>query len=786
MASLPMAALAQAPADRQAFFGEQHVHTSWSFDAYIFGNHFTGPADAYKYAKGEPIKHPLGYDIQITTPLDWMGVTDHSEYAGVVRLANDPSSSISKLPIAQQLVVREPADIQKIYLWLGGSMIDGKPIADLVKPDITDTVWKQNNEAADAANEPGKFTAFCSYEWTSTPNYRNMHRNVYFKDCAEVPDRPYSALDSETPSDLWAWMDKQREAGNELLAISHNANLSGGIMFPTEVDLQGRPIDQAWAESRERNEKLTEIKQIKGASEAHPLLSPNDEFSNFEILNFLLGNPEGNFVTLGGSYVRQALKDGIAMQQAKGFNPYKTGVVGGSDSHNTGVPYRQENFFGGHARLDGTMRERMAGHNFTGLDTRFENPAGLSGVWADENTRASLFEAMQRKETFATSGPRMQIRFFGGWDYAKNDADRDDWVAAGYAGGVPMGGDLAAPPAVTRSGSVSPHFIVSAVKDPSAANLDRIQIVKGWSVNGQSYEKVHDVVWWGDRTPDPVTGKVPAVESTVDIASATYDDTTGAAELITVWTDPDFDPSLDAFYYARALAVPTPRWTTIQAAEMGISPPEIVAATVQERAWSSPVWYTPTSDARAKAVAGMTVDDLTGKGAVALTDDELKTLVSGKYLWLKNTVTGGQMKTRWTEDGLFLIMNVDPRIPQPSEFGDLARHSYLGESNSAWSIADGKLVTNFGNRDYTYTVYKLDPAGSDSSEGSTSGASSNATTASGMAAKPTYYFARSNEFGYVNYEVIDPPVFLGTEITDAEVPTEPPTTAAPADATSTQ
>lgn len=710
-AGLPVATLAQSPADRQAFFGEQHVHTSWSFDAYIFGNHMTGPADAYKYAKGEPIKHPLGYDIQITTPLDWMGVTDHSEYAGVVRLANDPSSPISKLPVAQQLIVHNPADIQKIYLWLGGSMIEGKPIADLVKPEVTDTVWQDNNKAADAANEPGSFTAFCSYEWTSTPNFRNMHRNIYFKDCAKVPARPFSALDSETPSDLWAWMDQQREAGNELLAISHNANISGGIMFPTEVDLQGRPIDQAWAEARDRNERLTEIKQIKGASETHPLLSPTDEFANFEILNFLLGNPEGQFITLGGSFVRQALKDGIAMQQAKGFNPYKTGVVGGSDSHNTGVPYRQENFFGGHARLDGTMKERMAGHIFTGLDTRFENPAGLTGLWADENTRASLFEAMQRKETFATSGPRMQIRFFSGWDYNPALVQSDDWVTAAYAGGVPMGGDLPAPPAVTRSGETAPRFVVWAVKDPSAANLDRIQIVKGWSQSGQSFEKVHDVVWSGDRTRDPFTGEVPAIESTVDIADASYDDSTGAAELIGTWTDPDFDPSLDAFYYARALAVPTPRWTTIQARDMGVPPPQTVPATVQERAWSSPIWYTPTSDLRGQAVAGRTVDDLTSQGFTALTDDELTDLISGKYIWLKNTVTGGVFKTRWTADGLFLIMNIDPRIPQPSEFGDLASHAYLGEANSAWKVADGKIVTNFGNRDYGYTVYRHDKAG---------------------------------------------------------------------------
>ncbi|AML53784.1 hypothetical protein RC74_21015 [Falsihalocynthiibacter arcticus] len=744
-------------AEREAYFGETHVHTSWSFDAYIFGNHLTGPADAYKYAKGEPIKHPLGYDIQITTPLDWMGVTDHSEYAGVVRLANQPGSAISKLPIADKLIVKDPADIQRIYLWLGESMIEAKPIADLVKPEISGTVWDDNNKAADAANEPGKFTAFCSYEWTSTPNFRNMHRNVFFKDCAKVPEAPFSALESEAPEDLWAWMDKQRDAGNELLAISHNANVSGGIMYPTEVDFKGWPIDKAWSDARERNERLTEIKQIKGNSEAHPLLSPNDEFANFEILNFLLGNPEDSFVTLGGSYVRQAFKDGVAMQQAEGYNPYKMGIVGGSDSHNTGVPYRQENFYGGHARLDGTSMERMGGHNFTGLDVRFENPAGLTGLWAEENTRGSLFEAMQRKETFGTSGPRMKIRMFSGWSLSSDLDQREDWVKAAYEQGVPMGGDLPAPPEVTRSGTTTPHFVVWAIKDPSAANLDRIQIVKGWSQNGQSFEKIFDVVWSDDRVPDVVTGKVPAIESTVNIASATYDDTTGKTELIGTWSDPEFDASLDAFYYARALAVPTPRWTTIQAKDLGVSPPEMVSATVQERAWSSPIWYTPSSDARGQAVAGKTTDDLEKAGAVALTDAELKTLVSGKYLWLKNSVTGGLMKSRWTEDGLLMFMNIDPRIDIPSEFGDLVAHSNLGEANSAYSIADGKIVTNFGNRDYNYAVYKMEPAKSASADDK---------------AKSSYYFARSNEFGYANYEVVEPPVFLGTEITDAVVPSE--------------
>lgn len=740
---------AQTAPERNAYFGEQHVHTSWSFDAYIFGNHITGPADAYKYAKGETIKHPLGYDIKITTPLDWMGVTDHSEYAGVVRLSNDPHSPISKLPIASKLKVRDAADIQRIYLWLGTSMIQEKPIEALVQPEISDTVWKSNNDAADAANEPGKFTAFCSYEWTSNPDYRNMHRNVYFKDCAKVPGRPFSSLESQAPEDLWNWMDGQRQAGNELLAISHNANLSGGLMFPTEVDFKGRPIDQAWAESRDRNERLTEIKQIKGASETHPLLSPNDEFANYEILNYLLGDPQGQFITIGGSYVRQALKDGIAMQQAKGYNPFKTGVVGGSDSHNTGVPYRQENFFGGHARLDGTIKERMAGHNFAGLDVRYENPAGLTGLWAEENTRESLFEAMKRKETFATSGPRITLRFFGGWDYEADAADQEDWVQVAYAGGVPMGGDLQ-----PRSGEKAPTFVVWAVKDPTSSNLDRIQIVKGWSKSGQSFEKVYDVVWAGDRTPDPMTGKVPPIGSTVDVIDASYTNTIGAVELKGTWTDPDFDPAEDAFYYARAITIPTPRWTTIQAKELGVPPPEIVAATVQERAWSSPIWYTPTTDLRVAAHEGTTEVELKEQGAVALSEADLKDLLVGKFTWIRNHVTGGIFKVQWATNGQMLTMNVDPRIPQPSEVGDVAGDAYLGRPGD-YEIRDGKVVTWFGNREYEFTVYKLEGGSTDL-----------------LSKDDTYVAARSNEFGYANYEFIPTPVFLGMEVTGATVPTE--------------
>jgi hypothetical protein len=723
-------ALAQGGPQRNAYFGETHVHTGWSFDAYIFGNTLTGPADAYKYAKGETIKHPLGYPIKITTPLDWMGVTDHSEYVGTIRLANTPGSPISKLPIAEKLKVRSAADIQRIYLWLGYTMIDMKPVKELVSPEVAGTVWKENIAIANQANQPGKFTAFCSYEWTSTPDNRNMHRNVFFKDCAKVADLPFSSLDSQAPEDLWDWMDGQRRAGNELLAISHNANLSDGIMFPMEVDFKGRPIDRAWAESRMRNERLTEMKQIKGASETHPTLSPNDEFANFEILTYLLGDPAGRFPTIPGSYVRDALKTGIAMQGTRGYNPYKTGVVGGSDSHNTGVPYRQQNFFGGHAKNDGTEQQRMAGHVFAGMDVRLENPAGLTGVWAEENTRASLFDAMQRKETFATSGPRITLRFFGGWDYGSEIAERRDWVQTAYAGGVPMGGDL--PP--LPSSRKAPSFALWAVKDPTSGNLDRIQVVKGWSKDGQSFEKIFDIVWAGSRTPDPVTGKVPPITSTVNIEQASYTNTVGAVELRAVWTDPEFDPSLNAFYYARVLEIPTPRWTTIQAKNLGIKPPDVVAATVQERAWSSPIWYTPTTEARTAAKPGLTVASLRQRGALALNDAQLKELIVGKSTWVRNNATGSVFRAIWSETGRRLITNVDDAIPLPGQIGDVMHSGELG-APSHYAIKNGKIVTAVGNLPYEVTVYKLGDK---------------------------YFAARSNEFGYANYEVVPTPLNLNT------------------------
>src|SRR5215471_12849590 len=733
--------------DRDVYFGETHIHTSWSVDAWVMGNRITGPDDALKYAQGQTIKHPAGFDIKIETPMDFMGVTDHSEYVGVTKEANIPGSAISKIPEAQPMILKNPNDPveqQKVFLYLL-SLTSQPPIQAFMSPQVAGTIWKENIKAANDNNQPGKFTAFCSYEWTAMPNNMNLHRNIFFRDCAKIPQMPFSALDSYHPEDLWKWMDGQRKAGNELLAISHNANLSDGRMYPIDVDSFGRPIDAAYAASRDRNEKLIEMKQMKGTSETHPLLSPTDEFANFEIMSFLLGDPEGRFPHIVGSYARQALKDGLTMQDTEGYNPYKFGFGAGSDSHNTAVPYRQNNFFGQAGSADGTPQVRLSGLVTAGMDPRVIGTGGLTGAWAEENTRGSIFDAMKRKETFATSGPQIKVRLFGGWEYASDMTNDKDWVKTGYAKGVPMGGDL--PPSAAKA----PTFVVWAAKDPTSGNLDRIQIVKGWSQSGQSFEKVYDVVWAGDRKPDKLTGVVPPIGSSVDLENATYTNSIGSVELKGVWTDPNFDPSLHAFYYARVLEIPTPRWTTIQAKQIGVMPPDVVPATLQERAWSSPIWYTPSSDALKGVKRSPTVADLKKQGAVALTSGQIKDLIVGKSVWLQNNVTGdkyqiiygrsgkspsgksatpvepGYVTEKYSDNqGEYQARYVGRRFQEPSEIGNIADRSYLGDSGS-YFINNGKIVTSMVGTPTETAVYKVGGK---------------------------YMGVRSNEFGYANYEII--------------------------------
>lgn len=739
-AALP--AIAEPNPERNAYFGETHIHTSWSVDAWVMGNRITGPADAYKYAKGETIKHPMGFDIKIDTPLDFMGVTDHSEYVGVTKQANTPGSYVSTLPAAQPLIMKDPnskEEQNRVFSYLL-KLNAGAPVKALMDPKITSTVWKENVQIADEANQPGKFTAFCSYEWTSMPGNRNLHRNVFFRDCAKVPDYPFSSLDSNRPTELWDWMDAQRKAGNELLAISHNANVSDGWMYPVDIDqTTGRPIDAAWAASRMRNERLIEIKQGKGQSEAHPLLSPNDEFASYELYQTILGLPAdvGRIDRITGSYARQALKDGIAMQDQRGYNPYKFGMAGGSDSHNTGSPYRQDNFFGLHADADGTVERRFAGVLIGGtMDVRLENPGGLTGVWAEENTRASLWDAMYRKETFGVSGPHIKVRFFGGWGYDKGVVNAGDWIKQSYAGGVPMGADL--PPMPTGGKGTAPSFVVWAVKDPTSGNLDRIQIIKGWTQSGQSFEKVFDVAWAGDRKPDKWSGRVPAIQSTVNIENATYENSVGATELKTVWTDPEFDSSLHAFYYARVLEIPTPRWTLIQAVKAGLPPPDVVPLTGQERAWTSPIWYTPSAEARKNAPEGMTVAELRHKDAKVLSHEQLRELVIGKAFWLRNNVTGEQFFLPFTAEGETIVYRVGANAILPSAYGNVVRDGYQG-TTGAYKIEGGKLVIPVSQEPYAFTFYKVGD---------------------------THYAARDNEFGYANYEIIPAPQIAVNPLTE--------------------
>jgi hypothetical protein len=714
----PLQAFAQKNPERNVYYGETHLHTSWSFDAFAFGNTIAGPETFYQYALGKSVPHPGGYEVKITKPLDWGAVTEHSEYVGMIQEANDPNSPLRKNSpfLSEALKLGAEKDPMLAFKVLSATIARGVNIRYLSDPKVAAPVWKRIVDIADKYYQPGKFTTFAAYEWTSTPNAKNLHRNIFFLDSQKVPEVPFTAVDSTDPYELWQWMDAQRKAGNELLAVSHNANLSDGLMFPTEVDEKGRPIDQTWAEMRKRNEPLTEMKQVKGQSETTPGLSPNDEFANYEVFVWLLLGAKGAPREYG-SYVRQAYKDGVAMEQARGFNPYKFGVVSGSDSHVATVPYRQNNFFGVHGTADDSIEKRVNGNTLLGLNSLWITPAGLSAVWAEENTREAIFAGMKRKETYSTSGVRIPVRFFGGWEYDAKLVQQKDWIKTAYAQGVPMGADLPA------AASKAPKFIVWAVKDPDSANLDRIQIVKGWSANGQSFEKIFDAAWSGARKIDPETGKLPPIGSTVDLMKGTYTNTIGAVELKTVWTDPEFDPSLDAFYYARVLEIPTPRWSTIQAAKLGRVPPSGAGfqPVIQERAWSSPIWYTPSAEARKAAKPGVTVADLKGKGAVALDDAQLKELVVGKTVNVANTVTGQRFAILYGSEGRRLIIAVDGKGVDLSEIADLAHGGH-----AQYEIRDGHLITELAGTPFEVTVYRLGDK---------------------------YLAARSNEFGYANYEV---------------------------------
>jgi len=585
------------------YWGDTHLHTSLSMDAGAFGDRL-GLDPAYRFARGEQVTASSGQEARLSRPLDFLVVADHSDnmgffpdlYAGAKHILSDPTGKEWYDRIKQ-------GDGVNVALELIGLFSQGKmPEALLYTPDSAPyrSAWNATVEAAERYNDPGHFTAFIGYEWTSLVRGNNMHRVVVYRDDATrggqmVPYTTYPPAGSTNPRDLWKWMAKyEKKTGGRVLAIPHNGNLSNGIMFPLEAQYDGKVLDREYVETRARREPLYEVTQIKGDGETHPFLSPDDEFADYETWD--IGNLDVSEAKtddmLVGEYAREALKVGLILETRLGTNPYRFGMIGSTDSHTSLSTAAENNFFGKHAGaepLAGRMSHPFM-QNEKGTIMGWQQVAsGLAGVWAMENTRESLFDAMERKEVYATTGSRMLVRVFGGWEFDERDVNSREPAFVGYDRGVPMGGTLPERP----KKAAAPTFMLFALRDPIGANLDRIQVIKGWlDEDGKTREKVYDAVWSGARKHGP-DGRLPSVGNTVDVANATWTNTIGASELATLWRDPDFDPDQKAFYYARVIEIPTPRWSTYDAFRFGVPIPEGAPKWITERAYTSPIWYEP-------------------------------------------------------------------------------------------------------------------------------------------------------------------------------------------------
>jgi hypothetical protein len=590
-------------------WGDSHLHTSLSMDAGLFGNRLS-PREAYRFARGEEVVSSTGLAVRLSRPLDWLVVADHSDGMGFFGdiaagkpelMAYEQSARwIKALEEGGDAAVQASLDLITAF---SNNKMDPEMFA-LYSPGSKafKNLWEKVIDDAEAFNDPGRFTALIGFEWTSLIEGNNMHRVVIMRDGAVrarqvVPFTMTPPQGSPDPRDLWKYMTNyENKTDGEVLAIAHNGNLSNGIMFPLEAQWNGTELDETYVTQRNKWEPLYEATQIKGDGEAHPFLSPDDEFADYETWD--VGNLDASVAKtndmLAGEYAREALKRGLAIEKRLGTNPYKFGLIGATDSHTSLATAEEDNFFGKHSGYE--PNPGRLSHPFIETDkgkiVGWQMVAsGLAAVWATENTREAIFDAMLRKEVYGTTGPRMAVRMFGGWEFNDQDLNSRIPANAGYKKGTPMGGDLRVKP----EDATAPNFMVYAVRDPIGANLDRIQIVKGWlDAEGTTHEKVYDVAWSGERVLDK-KGKLPAVGNTVDAATATWTNTIGAAELSTVWTDPDFDAKQKAFYYERILEIPTPRWSTYDAFRFGIDLPDGAPVSTQERAYTSPIWYTPKS-----------------------------------------------------------------------------------------------------------------------------------------------------------------------------------------------
>ena len=572
IATFIVPATAETPV-RNAYFGDLHIHTKFSLDAYGFGAR-TGPDEAYEFAKGASIKHPAGQTIRMRgAPLDFLAVTDHAEYLGSSIALEDPN-----YPFSSKYEEDSNGLTMDAYSYFNRALKSGELDANFATEAVRREGWQRIVEAAERHNVPGQFTAFVGYEYTSAPDGM-LHRNIIFKG-TRVPELPFAAYDSLNPEDLWTWLDRLRAQGIEALAIPHNSNSSRGNYFQTAT-FAGEPMDAAYAQLRTRNEPIVEITQVKGSSETHPLLSPNDEWAHFEVRD----RPSDQ---VAGSYVRDALLKGLQFQVDQGFNPFRFGFIGSSDSHNTGGSYEEPTYHGKIGQLDGRPEWRLSTANLENTElnripdvpiTGFDwSASGLAGVWAEANTRGAIYAAFRRKETFATSGTRIRVKFFAGYDLDTSQP---------HATGVPMGSDLEA----RRSGA--PHFFAWALRDPNSAWLQRLQIVKGWFEAGTRHERIYDVACSDGLEPSPDTHRCPDNNASVDLATCSYDFDKGDTELKVTWQDQDFDRKQHAFYYVRVLENPTCRWSTWDALKLGIPPRTEKPLTLQERAWTSPIWVSP-------------------------------------------------------------------------------------------------------------------------------------------------------------------------------------------------
>lgn len=585
----------------EVYWGDSHVHTDNSLDAKGFGANI-GPKQAYQFARGEEVTSSTGLRFKLSRPLDWLVVSDHSDgmgamkeiIAGNPRLLADP-----QVRGWHQAFIAGGEAAFEATMDVINSFSQGSVPEVVLDRGFQQTVWDEYIEITEHFNSPGQFSAIIGYEWTSTEDGNNLHRNVLYRDGGDIARRmvPYTTAESFNPEDLWKWMANYEQAtGGQVLAIPHNGNMSNGTMFPVEINpATGKPLTGDYAKQRARWEPIYEVTQIKGDGETHPQLSPDDPFADFETL--ALGNLNLTVVKtedmIRREYARQALRDGLAMAEKLGSNPYQFGMIGSSDTHTALAAVEEENYIGKHAgtepaagRWDHPMA-KFAGRQYDGWAM---SASGYAGIWATENTREALWDAMARREVYATTGPRMVVRFFGGWQFEAQDAIGRLPADVGYAKGVPMGGELSDAPK-----GKAPTFLVAALKDPLGGNLDRIQIVKGWlDDDGASHEQVYNVAW-GDsegRSLDN-NGNLPDVGNTVDVARATWSNSIGDSDLITVWRDPQFDPSQAAFYYARVIEIPTPRWTAYDAKRYKVKMDAAVPMTIQERAYTSPIWYKP-------------------------------------------------------------------------------------------------------------------------------------------------------------------------------------------------